>query len=76
MMAEIKFGLLILQVTGFYCWFWGIVDNWGDVKSVTLFFMGLVFAGYKLYNIHLDTSKKKLNLMISREIPSKNEQQT
>ena len=59
-MGEIKIGLWLLQVSGFTCWLWGIVDNWGDAKSLTLFFMGLVFAGYKLYNVHLDTSKKKI----------------
>lgn len=64
-MGEIKIGLWILQVSGFSCWLWGIIDNWGDAKSLVLFVMGLAFGGYKLYNIHMDTAKKKLNLTIS-----------
>lgn len=66
-MGEIKLGFWLLQGSGFGIWLWGIINNWGDAKSATLFFMGIIFATYKLYNIHLDTAKKKLNLTISDE---------
>jgi hypothetical protein len=64
-MGEIKIGIWLLQLSGFGCWLWAIIEGWGDIKSIALFLLGVVFAGYKIYNIHLDTSKKKLNLIIS-----------
>ena len=58
-MGEIKIGLWLLQTSGFGLWFWGIVKDWGDIKSVTLFMVAIIFAGYKIGNAHLDYMRKK-----------------
>lgn len=60
-------GLMILQSLGYPIYFWALIDNWGDIKSLVLFGAALAFAGYKLFDKHLDSSKKKLNLRILRE---------
>jgi hypothetical protein len=58
--AEIKLALYLVQLAGLYTYIWAIVVSFGDVKAWILFFVGLVFAGYKVYNIHLDVLKKNL----------------
>jgi hypothetical protein len=58
-MGELKIGLWLLQTSGFGLWFWGIVNDWGDFKSVSLFVVAIIFAGYKIGNAHLDYMRKK-----------------
>lgn len=58
-MGELKMGFYILSTMGFLTWICGIIANIDNVKSTILFLGGIVFAGYKIYNIHLDTVKKR-----------------
>lgn len=58
-MGEIKVGIWLLQTSGFGLWIWGIINNWGDFKSVSLFAVAIIFAGYKIGNAHLDYMRKK-----------------
>ena len=58
-MGEIKIGIWLLQTSGFGLWIWGIIIDWGDFKSVSLFVIAVIFAGYKIGNAHLDYMRKK-----------------
>jgi hypothetical protein len=58
-MGELKIGLWLLQLSGFGCWIWGIIDGWGDFKSISLFIVAIIFAGYKIGNAHLDFIRKR-----------------
>lgn len=58
-MGEIKVGIWLLQTSGFGVWIWGIINDWGDFKSVALFVIAIIFAGYKIGNAHLDYMRKK-----------------
>lgn len=59
-MAEIKMGVFILQMFGLGSYLWSFAVSFGDIRSLILFIVGLVFALYKVYNAHLDALKKKL----------------
>lgn len=58
-MGELKISLWLLQTSGFSLWLFGIVNDWGDFKSISLFFIAIVFAGYKIGNAHLDYMRKR-----------------
>lgn len=66
---EIKLAQLIFQIFGYLSYGGAIIIiSFSDFRAWVLFLAGLVFAAYKVYNIHMDTQKKNLNLKIIREI--------
>lgn len=66
-MEELKIGYQILQVMGYGIYGWALVINWGDIKSVILFILAIIFASFKAIDAFLNLLKKKLNLRILNE---------
>lgn len=67
-MGEIKVGIYFLYTLGYGAWVAGILANLDNVKSLILFLAGLIFAGFKIYNLYLDTIKKRDDMREERRV--------
>lgn len=65
-MGEIKAGIYFLYTLGYGAWIAGIMANIDNAKSIILFIAGLIFATFKIYNLYLDTVKKREDMREER----------
>lgn len=71
-MGEFKLGLYVLGWMGILTWIAGIIANVDNFKSTILFISGLIYAFYKIWNIHLDTMKKREDMKEAKDLKKMN----
>lgn len=59
-MPETKAAYFVIQMLGWSTYFWAFIETWGDIRSLILFLLGVVFAVIKVCDKIVDFKKKRL----------------